>query len=475
LTRGDELKADLAKLERAFNPRVLAVVGDSGFFQWLRASENFEGKLYSVQVNPKTIKQIEEMGIKNYTSLLDIPEPVDFVIVAVGRKYALQVLEDCIRKDVAAAHFFTAGFTETDTEDGADLERALTKRATEANFHLIGPNCMGIFNPAVGLKQALGQYDGTMGPLGFISQSGTHAINFSLEAHLQGVDISKSVSFGNGTVLDSAEYLDYFGRDDSIKVVGMYLEGTRDGQRLLEVLREVSLKKPVVIWKGGRTEGGSRAVASHTGSLAVSQDIWTAAMRQGGAIPVLGIDELIDTLKALLYLKPVYGNRVVLAGGSGGQSVAITDAFTEAGLEVPSLSQESFDKFEEFFTIIGGSYRNPIDTGNPNRLQMERIMGIIEKDTNTDNIVMLMNASGAGPPGMDDQRDDEIEAIAQMRARTPKPVMVCLQLTMLPRVIADARTVVKKLQDAGVPAFTSLERGALALKNALDYYQYRQG
>jgi len=469
------LKADLAKLERAFNPRVLAVVGDSGYFQWLRSNADFKGQLYSVQVNPKTIKQIEEMGVKNYTSLLDIPEPVDLVIVTVGRKYALQILEDCIRKDVAAAHFFTAGFTETDTEDGADLERALTERAIEANFHLIGPNCMGIFNPAVGLKQEMGQYVGTTGPLGFISQSGTHAINFSLEAHLQGIDISKSVSFGNGTVLDSAEYLDYFGRDETIKAIGMYLEGVRDGRRLLEVLREVSSKKPVVMWKGGRTEGGSRAIASHTGSLAVSQTIWTAAMRQGGALPVLGMDELIDTLKALLYLKPVYGNRVVLAGGSGGQSVAITDAFTEAGLEVPQLSQESFDKFEEFFTVIGGSYRNPVDTGNPNRLQMERIISIIEQDTNTDNIVMLMNASGAGPPGMDVQRDDEIKAIAQMRARTSKPVMVCLQLTMLPRVIADARTIVKTLQDAGIPAFTSLERGALALRNALDYYRFRRG
>jgi acyl-CoA synthetase (NDP forming) len=197
-------------------------------------------------------------------------------------------------------------------------------------------------------------------------------------------------------------------------------------------------------------------------------------MRQGGAIPVLGIDELIDTLKALLYLKPVYGNRVVLAGGSGGQSVAITDAFTEAGLDVPPLSRESFDKFDEFFTLIGGSYRNPIDTGNPNRAQMKRIIEIIEQDSNTDNIVMLMNASGAGMPGTDDQRDDEIKEIARMRNRISKPVMVCLQLTMLPRVIADARTIVKELQDNGVPAFTSLERGAVALKNTLDYYRFRQ-
>ena len=126
------MKADLTKLERAFNPRVLAVVGDSGFFQWLRSSADFKGKLYSVQVNPKTIAQIKEMGVENHTSLLDIPEPVDLAIVAVGRKYALQILEDCIQKDVAAAHFFTAGFAENDTEDGIDLGHALTTRAIEA-------------------------------------------------------------------------------------------------------------------------------------------------------------------------------------------------------------------------------------------------------------------------------------------------------------------------------------------------------
>jgi len=467
------LRADLAKLDRAFNPKVLTIVGDSGFFQWLRSHADFKGKLYSVQVNPKTIARIEEMGIKNYRSLVEIPEPVDLAIVTVGRKYALDVLEDCIRKDVAAAHFFTAGFGETDTREGGDLERALTSRAIGAGFHLIGPNCMGIFNPAVGLKQQGGQYVGSVGPVGFISQSGTHAINFSLEAHLQGVDVNKSVSFGNGVVLDSAEYLEYFGQDDGIKVIGMYLEGVREGRRFLEVLREVSRKKPVVIWKGGRTQDGGRAIASHTGSLAVPQNIWSAAMRQGGAVTVSGVDELIDTLKALLYLKPVHGNRVVLAGGSGGQSVAITDAFTEVGLEVPTLTQASYDEFEEFFSIIGGSYRNPIDTGNPNRAQMKRIMDIIGRDTNVDNVVLLMYTGTGGPPGIDDRRDEEIESIVELSRRSSKPVMVTISVPFLPKVVGEARTLVKKLQDGGVPAFTSLERGALALRNTLDYYRFR--
>jgi len=464
----------MAKLERAFNPKVLAIIGDSGFLQWIRGHQDFKGKLYSVQVSPKTIERIEKLGVKNYTSLNDIPEPVDLAIVAVGRKYALDVLEDCIRKDVAAAHFFTAGFDETDTQDGIDLGSALVKRANDANFHIIGPNCMGLFNPSIGLKQQGGQYSGTTGPVGFISQSGTHAINFSLEAHLQGVDVNKSVSFGNGVVLDAAEYLEYFGQDDGIRVIGMYLEGIREGKRFLEVLRKVSRKKPVVIWKGGRTRDGSRAVASHTGSLAVSQDIWEAAMKQGGAVTVPGMDEMIDTLKALLYLNPVSGNRVVLAGGSGGQSVAITDAFTEVGLAVPPLTRESYDQFDEFFSVIGGSYRNPIDTGNPNRAQMKRIIEIIEADTNVDNIVLLMyTGTGGGPPGMEDLRDEEIKSIIDLRNRTPKPVMVTITVPFLPKVVGEARTLVKKLQEGGVPAFTSLDRGALALRNVLDYYSIK--
>lgn len=468
------MKADMAKLDRAFNPKVLAIVGDSGFFQWLRSHSDFKGKLYSVQVNPKTIEQIEKMGIENYTSLVDIPETVDLAIVAVGRKYALNVLEDCIRKDVAAAHFFTAGFGETDMQDGMDLERALTSRAIGAGFHLIGPNCMGLFNPAIGLKQQGGQYVGAAGPVGFISQSGTHAINFSLEAHLQGVDVNKSVSFGNGTVLDAAEYLEYFGQDDGIKVIGMYLEGIREGRRFLEVLKKVSRKKPVVIWKGGRTQDGGRAIASHTGSLAVSQDIWNAAMRQGGAVTAPGMDALIDTLKALLYLKPVYGNKVVLAGGSGGQSVAITDAFTEVGLEVPPLTRDSYKQFEEFFSVIGGSYQNPIDTGNPNRAQMKRIMDIIKDDANIDNIVLLMYTGTGGPPGVEDRRDEEIQSIIDLTNRSSKPVMVTITVPFLPKVVGEARMLVKKLQDGGVPAFTSLDRGALALRNTLDYYRFQK-
>ena len=467
---------DSTKLDRAFNPQCVAVVGDKveRNFSWLRAQSTFKGKLYSVQVDSQEIEGIEALGVKNYTSLLDIPESVDLVIVAVPRAVAPRILEDCIQKGVAAAHFFTAGFAETDTEEGKRLERLLIERAKEANFYLIGPNCMGIFNPKVGIRQTERQYTGLSGPVGFISQSGTHAITFSQEGHLHGVDISKSVSFGNGVVLDSSDYLDYFGDDADIKAIGMYLEGVRDGRKFLTVLREVATRKPVVIWKGGRTEAGGRAIASHTGSLAIPQAIWDVAIRQAGAIGVVSMEELVDTLKALLYLLPVRGNRIALAGGSGGQSVAITDVFVEAGLKVPILTQKSYDELATFFSLVGGSYRNPVDTGNPNRRFMKRIMEILEQDANIDNLVVLLGLPRRGWYSPEESERD-IRTLIELRGKTSKPVMVVVPSPSTPDGVKQVGEVTQKLQDGGVPAFISLERGARALKNALDYYNFRGG
>ena len=460
------MKTDFAKLDRAFNPQCVVVVGDKAPFMWLRGQSSFKGKLYSVQIDPAEIEGIKALGVENYTSLVDIAEPVDLAIVAVPRAVAPRVLEDCIAKDVAAAHFFTSGFAETDTEEGIGFERFLTERAEKANFHLIGPNCMGIFNPKAGIKQMAGQYDGFAGTVGFIAQSGTHAISFAGEAHLQGVDVNKSVSFGNGIVLDSASYLEYFGRDPEIKAIGMYLEGVRDGRRLLSVLKEVSARKPVVIWKGGRTEEGGRAIASHTGSLAVPQAIWDAAVRQCGAIKVANAEEMVDTLKALLYLTPVRGDRVGITGGSGGQSVAIADVLAETGLKVPVLTQESYDELATFFTLIGGGYRNPIDTGNVNRREMKRILEILERDANVDNLVLLTTARW----GTATQLESDVDLVINIKERSSKPVMAILSYSFSPGEVEQAGNVIQKLQSGGVPAFIALERGARALRNTLDYY-----
>jgi len=466
------MRADFAKLDRAFNPKCVVVVGDSGFYQWLRGLSNFKGSKYSVQVNEQTGKDIEEkLKVKNFKSLLEVPEPIDLAIVSVNRKYALSVLDDLIKVNAAAAHFFTSGYSETNTEEGRQYERELKAKAEAAGFHIIGPNCMGLYNPRVGIKQAIGQYDDSWGPVGFISQSGTHAINFGLEAHLQGVDMAKSASFGNGIILDSAEFLDYFGQDNDIKIIGMYLEGLRDGRRFMEVLKRVSKIKPVVVWKGGRTASGARAIASHTGSLAVPYAIWEDAIRQFGGIPVTNMDELVDTIKALMFVEPVIGNRVGLTGGSGGQSVAITDAFTEAGIDVPPFTKKTLDELSTFYNVIGGGMTNPIDTGNSNRMQLNRIMDLVEADENIDNVVLLMGLGmgSAGATGQDTVPGG-VGAVTALRKRSKKPVLAVVYSPFSAGGVQEARKTIKMLQEGGVPAFSILERAAKALKNTMDYY-----
>ena len=422
-----------------------------------------------MQINTESIEGIKALGITNYTSILDVPEPVDLAIISVPRVAVPQVLEDCIRKDVAAAHMFTAGFGETDTEEGMQAEHWLKKRAEEANLHLIGPNCMGLFNPRIGNRQFPEQYSGTYGSLGIISQSGGHAVNMSIYAHMQGLEVNKSVSFGNGTVLDSTDFLEYFAQDPEIKVIIMYLEGVKDGDRFLKVLREYHPQKPVIIWKGGRTEEGGRAIASHTGSLAVPQAIWESMIRQCGALNAVEMEDLIDTANALTYLPPVQGVRVGVTGGSGGQSVNIADTFAEAGLRLPRLTEDSYDKLREFYNIIGGGYLNPVDTGNQNRFEMDRIVNILARDPNIDNLVLL---SLARMLNMNGRLDNLVDMTANIKDQTGKPVLSIINyysLEELPLV----KEAVRKFQGKGIPTFPSIERGAIALKNAFDYYRMR--
>ena len=183
---------------------------------------------------------------------------------------------------------------------------------------------------------------------------------------------------------------------------------------------------------------------------------------------------MIDTMKALLYLKPVYGNRVGVAGGSGGESVAIADTFSEAGLKLPRLTKESYDELGSFFSLIGGAYVNPIDTGNMNRLQMARILDILERDANVDNLmlVMAMHMLSFGFVNQA-QVDANINLLASIKEKSNKPVMAITSYTT-PDEMKTAVEIMKEFQDNGVPAFFNDKRGAIALRNAFEYYRMKR-
>ncbi|MCK5654262.1 MAG: CoA-binding protein [Dehalococcoidia bacterium] len=468
------MKDIVRQLDRAFNPRSVAVVGDKMEmgYMWLRSLANFQGRVYSVQIDEKELQGIAALGVKNYSSLLDIPDEVDYVIVAVPRAVAPKIVQHCIQKQVGGVMLFTSGFAESNTNEGIRLQEKITEMAREANLNLIGPNCVGIFNPKIGLRHTTDQYWGDGGNVGFISQSGTHATFFTLVGEVNGIRISKSVSYGNAAVLDATDYLEYLGEDKDTNIIGMYIEGVENGRRFFSCLREIARRKPVLIWKGGGTDEGTRATASHTASLAGPPLLWDALIKQCGAIKVDNLDEMVDTIQALLYAKPTTGNRVGLAAMTGGHSVVITDAFARAGFEVPLLTERSYREFASFFNTIGSSYQNPLDMSSnlPHLDRIIRCLDILNDDEMIDVIVLDLpvvfltriswHISGFF--------DDLIDAIAEYKERSGKPLLAILISAHAESEAIEAR---KKLVARGIPSFPSFERGANALAKVVAYYK----
>ncbi|MFH1560833.1 MAG: CoA-binding protein [Chloroflexota bacterium] len=462
------------QLDAALSPRVVAVVGARKVddYSWLRNMSDFKGKLYSVQIDPDDIAGIEEMGIPNYKSLVEIPDPVDYVVVAVPRRVVPFVLKDAIAKGVKTVHMFTSGFAESGSDEGLQLQQQITQMAQEAGVLVIGPNCMGVFNPHVGMRFGPTQRVDKMGKVTIISQSGAHAGAMTQGLQASGVGVNKSISFGNAIILDSPDLLQYFAQDPNTSVICAYIEGPKDGQRFFKALREVGPHKPVVLWKGGQTEAGRRSVASHTGSLAGSMEVWDAGTRQAGAIRVDSLEEAIDVAKVLTYLTPTTGDRVGIIGGSGGQSVSMSDDFSRAGLRVPTLTGPTLESLSGFFQLIGASYFNPVDIGGINRGNLESIINSLADDPNVDILALLRGAQIRRRGQLD--LAAELELYRQARDRVGKPM---LAMFWTPNPFSDSATLEeldKTLQGLGIPAFPTPARAARALKKMVDYYRFRQ-
>ncbi len=468
----------LENLKRAFNARTVAVIGDKrmGGYMWLRAMKRFTGKLYSVQIDPNEIPGIEAMGVTNYKSLAEIPEDrIDYAVSAVPRQVAPRILKDCIENRVGSIGFFTSGFSETTEELGIRLENELKQSATAADIALVGPNCMGLYSPAVGLCNFPELKTGERGDVCFISQSGTHTINFSTQAPLRGIRLNYAASIGNVLMLEAADYLDLMADNPATKVIGMYIEGVRDGRRFFESLKHAAAKHPVAIWKGGMTEAGARATFSHTGSLATPAAVWDSMVRQAGAVSAFGLDAMLDVVEMLARGRAVTGRGMGLVAMTGGQSVVITDTFASAGLEIPALSDSSYEELKSFFNIIGGSYRNPMDAGGTigggtvHTGNLQRILDVLNRDPVIDAIVLEIGTGFAAQrwASHEDELVSLLDKIASFASQSSKPFVAIMHQAQVPAIVIHAQELARQ---RGLVVFDSFARAAAALRTSYDYW-----
>ncbi|MCX5912811.1 MAG: CoA-binding protein [Deltaproteobacteria bacterium] len=288
----------VSQIENIFHPRSIAVTGVSDksyrlgnllFSSFM--DMGFKGNLYPV--NPR---EDRVMGRRCYPSLKEIEGPVDLAIISVHPNGVLALVEDCVAKGVRAAVIFSSGFREKG-EEGGRAEAEIVQKARSGGVRLLGPNCMVLYCPSTGLSFFPGMPK-EIGTIAFLSQSGSLANMLGLFAGGRGLRFSKMISVGNSADLGVNDFLEYLGHDPETRLIVLYLEGLEDGRRFISLTREISLKKPILLWKVGRTAGGRKAAGSHTGSLSGSDEIWEAAIRQSGIIKVENLTELMGFITA---------------------------------------------------------------------------------------------------------------------------------------------------------------------------------
>ena len=432
-------------LSAVFAPRSIAVVGASddaakwggSVLQNLIAG-GYEGRLYPV--NPK-VSSI--FGLPAWPSLDELPETPDLAIVALAGGHAVRVVGDCARLGVRAAVVIAAGFAETGA-DGAALQEELARTARDGGVTLVGPNCMGVLCTssrvsAVGFVTLCPE----RGPVSVVSQSGNIGTQLLMTAERRGVGVEKFVSSGNQAATGATDLLEYLAGDPASAAVVMYVEGVEHGRRLFDVARAVTPCKPVIVVRGGRSDGGRRAASSHTGALAGSGRVFAAAARQARVITVDEPEEALDVAALLAYQPRPAGPRVAIVSLGGGWGVMTADAVEESGLELARLRPETLTAIGELLPPYW-SRGNPIDLvttvtgGVP-----EAIVELVAASTQVDAVITLAlvgspstgrSANRQVDAGLDERELALLRHFAAVMERTGKPVL-SVPLTSVERAV----------------------------------------
>jgi len=468
-------------LSEIFSPRGIAVVGVSGGEKKTFALE----MLFSLKqagfrgIYPVNPGYTEILGLTCYPSLRDIPAAVDHVIVCVPVKAAIPVLEDCAAKGVKSVHFFTAGFSESGNAERAKLEAAMLDIAVAGGFRIIGPNCVGLYESRSHMVAWAGM-PLEPGPISLISQSGGYAEDIPYYGSMRGLRFSKVASYGNALDVDESELLDYFSEDQETQFIAAYIEGVKDGKRFISTLRNAAAKKPVVIYKGGETESGSRAIAGHTASLVSTARVLNAACRQFNVIQVDDIEQIVDVLVALRFLPQVsHKCGIAIVGRGGGPSVLASDQIEKAGLLVPQFPPKIRMKLQQFLPFDGAIFSNPVDSSL--LLSGEAILATLNTVAKAPGIGMIFyhigfhpsSRWGVGAFGSQEFVQPIIDAMDESQKANHKPVVVVLHPAEDGMGSEDYLAARAAFVEAGLPVFSSLRRAADAVAKVMDWNRRR--
>ncbi len=466
-----------------FDPKAVAVIGASRRtnkaghvifknFVINKQRNLFKARLYPVNPGEKTIQ-----GFPCYASILDIRDNVDLAVIVVPAKVVPIVMKEAAKKGVKAVAIITSGFSEIGNNE---LEKEVTEIAKKAGIRVLGPNCLGVYDSQTGVDMLFLPETKTLttgdevvatprpmaGPIAVVTQSGAFgaaALDYLAGKHM---GVSKFVSFGNKADVTASEMLDYLLHDKNTRVILFYTESIENGREFMEVARRVTPEKPIIALKVGKSEAGARAAASHTGSIAGSDEIYSSAFKQVGVLRAGNFEEFFDMGKALAFQPPVAGNAVAIITDAGGPGIMTVDECVALGLDVKKFSPETLAKFEELKKKGKiprfATDQNPVDlTGSVTSEMFEEGIRILFEDPEIFGIIVL------GLHHLPALQEDFVDRVAELSKEYTKSVVACdVGETEMALYIRS------RFDKLGIPAYFSPEDAAHGMAALVNYGRY---
>jgi len=448
-------------MDKFFNPKSIAIIGASrnptkvGYVTVKNLKEGkYKGKIYPINPNTKSI-----LNLKAYPSVLSVKGIIEVALIAVPAKLTLKVIEECGKKSIKRVIIVTAGFSEIGNET---LERQIVKTIKKYKMRLLGPNCLGIldvhhnvdtlFLPASRLVRP------KKGKISFITQSGATGSTVLDLMAVENYGFSKFISYGNASDINETDLIKYLGDDPLTKVICMYTESIREGRKFLEVAKNVTKKKPLIVLKGGITEAGAKATLSHTASLAGTNEIYTGAFKQANVIQASNLEDLFNYAKIIEKATKPKGRNVQIITNGGGFGILASDYLSMDGFTLPSLSKKTASVLKKAFPSTY-TVSNPIDlTGSANSNDYRKAIQACLVDKNIDVLLIILLYQ---TPEVD---VSIVDSIIKFNNQKKKPIILISMggaFTQKYKHILEAK---------GVPCFTYPHNAARSIKVLCDYY-----
>jgi acetate---CoA ligase (ADP-forming) len=446
----------MSSFDKFFNPKSIAVVGASrtpgklGYTILENLKNTFKGPIYPI--NPNTEKILD---LTCYPSLSSIEEPIDEAVIVVPAEMVKNVIEEGIKKKISAFTIISSGFSEIGQKE---RELELQKLCKTKKIRIIGPNCVGIYKKDLDMlffpKKRLKRPP--EGSISFITQSGAFgSILLDIMAN-EGIGISKFISIGNKVDVNEIELINYLEKDLATRCIAIYIESVSDGPEFIKNAQRITKNKPIVCFKAGKTDKGSEAVASHTGSMAGSAQVYSSAFKQAGIIEAKTSDEIFDFSKVLANQPALKGKRIAIVTDGGGFGIVAADTAIECGLELPTLSTESLRSMKNFLPPYA-SVKNPIDiTGDATVERYQKTLDTVLKDKNVDGVVCIALMQ------LPTLSDDIVDVIKDCKIYG-KPITLCSAGS---EFIQERN---RKLEMYGIPVYSTPEKAVKAMNVLYEY------